>query len=67
MNVVGVAISKIIKKYDSNPKMAEARLIVEAGELTKRSVIRKTFESISIRFASIACYNLSTSDSCIAN
>ena len=57
----GVAISKIIKKYDSNPKMAEARLIVEAGELTKRSVIRKTFEA-SARFGSIACYNLSTSD-----
>ncbi len=57
----GVAISKIIKKYDSNPKMAEARLIVEAGELTQRSIIRKTFET-SACFASIACYNLSTTE-----
>ncbi|MDG1522339.1 MAG: DNA polymerase III subunit delta [Hellea sp.] len=55
----GVAISKIIKKYDNSPKMAEAKLIVEAGELTQRSVIRKTFEA-SACFASIACYNLST-------
>ena len=57
----GVAISKIIKKYDSNPKMAEARLIVEAGELTQRSIIRKTFET-SACFASIACYNLSITE-----
>ena len=57
----GQTISKIIKKYDNNPKMAEAKLIVEAGELTQKSVIRKTFEA-SKNFLSIACYSLSTID-----
>lgn len=49
------ALSKIIKSFDVDPQKAEARLIVEAGDLSTRSAIRKTFESAG-QFASIGCY-----------
>lgn len=49
------AISKIIKSFDARPQKAEARLIVEAGDLSTRSAIRKAFEAAG-HFASIGCY-----------
>jgi len=55
------AISKIIKSFDTDPQKAEAKLIIEAGDLTPRSAIRKTFES-SGHFASIGCYRANTQD-----
>jgi len=51
----GAAISKIIKSFDVNPNKAEARLIVEAGDLSPRSAIRKAFEAAG-QFVSIGCY-----------
>ena len=51
----GAAISKIIKSFDTNPQKAEARLVVEAGDLSTRSAIRKAFEAAG-QFASIGCY-----------
>lgn len=52
---MGAAISKIIKSFDINPEKAEARLIVEGGDMSTRSAIRKTFEAAG-HFASIGCY-----------
>lgn len=52
---MGAAISKIIKSFDANPEKAEARLIVEAGDMSTRSAIRKAFEAAG-HFASIGCY-----------
>ena len=57
----GAAISKIIKDLDLNPNKAAARLVVEAGELTPRSAIRKAFEAGG-RFAAIGCYKDSAAD-----
>lgn len=51
----GAAISKIIKSFDANPEKCEARLVVEAGDLSTRSAIRKAFEAAG-KFASIGCY-----------
>ena len=61
---MGSAISKIIKSFDTDPQKAEARLIVEAGDLSTRSALRKTFEAAG-HFASIGCYADSARD--IAN
>ena len=49
------ALSKIIKGFDAQPQKCEARLIVEAGDLSTRSAIRKAFEAAGL-FASIGCY-----------
>jgi DNA polymerase-3 subunit delta len=57
----GAAIAKIIKSFDTDPDKAEAKLIVEAGDLTPRSAIRKAFESAG-NFASIGCYAANTAD-----
>jgi len=51
----GAAISKIIKSFDTNPQKAEARLIIEGGDMSTRSAIRKAFEAAG-HFASIGCY-----------
>ncbi len=51
----GAAISKIIKSLDANPDTCAARLIVEGGDMTPRSAIRKTFEAAG-HFAAIGCY-----------
>jgi DNA polymerase-3 subunit delta len=51
----GAAISKIIKNFDTHPEKAEARLIVEGGDMSTRSAIRKAFEAAGC-FASIGCY-----------
>lgn len=58
---MGAAISKIIKSFDVEPQKCEARLIVEAGDLSARSAIRKAFEAAG-HFASIGCYADSARD-----
>ncbi len=57
----GAAISKIIKSLDTNPQTCAARLIVEAGDMTPRSAIRKAFEAAG-QFAAIGCYADSAAD-----
>ena len=57
----GAAISKIIKSLDANPQTCAARLIVEGGDMTPRSAIRKAFEAAG-HFASIGCYADSAAD-----
>lgn len=60
----GAMIAKIIKDFDTNPHKAEAKLIVEAGDMTPRSAVRKAFEAGG-RFAAVGCYTDSAAD--IAN
>lgn len=57
----GAAIAKIIKSFDVNPETAEAKLIIEAGDLSPRSAVRKAFEAAG-KFASIGCYAASAND-----
>lgn len=57
----GAAISKIIKDLDARPETAEAKLIVEAGDMTPRSAIRKACEAAG-HFAAVGCYNDSAAD-----
>lgn len=60
----GAAISKIIKALDTAPSRAAAKLVIEAGDLTPRSTVRKTFEAAG-HFAAIGCYKDNPAD--IAN
>ncbi len=60
----GAAIAKILKDFEIHPERAAARLIVEAGDLTPRSAVRKAFEAAG-RFAALGCYADSAAD--IAN
>lgn len=55
------AISKTIKALDARPDMCAAKLIVEAGDMTPRSAIRKAFEGAKY-FAAIPCYADSQAD-----
>ncbi len=55
------AIAKLIKAFDVDPKTAEAKLIIEAGDLTPRSAVRKAFEAAG-HFAAIGCYLASAGD-----
>ncbi|MDB2439910.1 DNA polymerase III subunit delta, partial [Hellea sp.] len=57
----GAAIAKIIKNFDAEPDKCEAKLIVEAGDLTPRSAIRKAFEAAG-KFAAIGCYTANAAD-----
>ena len=57
----GAAISKIIKEFDARPETAEAKLIIEAGDMTPRSAIRKACEAAG-HFAAVGCYNDSAAD-----
>ena len=57
----GAAISKLIKEFDADPNKAEAKLIIEAGDMTPRSAIRKACEAAG-HFASIGCYAASAKD-----
>ena len=57
----GAAISKIIKTLDARPETAEAKLIIEAGDMTPRSAIRKACEAAG-HFAAVGCYNDSAAD-----
>ncbi len=58
------SIAKTIKALDARPQTCAAKLIVEAGDMTPRSAIRKAFEGAK-HFAAIACYADSQAD--IAN
>ncbi len=51
----GAAIGKTITALDAKPELCAAKLIIEAGDLSPRSSVRKAFEGAS-RFATIACY-----------
>ena len=55
------AISKLIKAFDTEPERAEAKLIIEGGDMTTRSAIRKAVEA-SKYFAAIGCYPASAND-----
>lgn len=55
------AISKLIKGFDADPTRAEAKLIIEAGDMTTRSAIRKAVEA-SKHFAAVACYAANAND-----
>lgn len=57
----GAAISKLIKDFDTNPEKAAAKLIIEAGDMTPRSAIRKACDAAG-HFASIGCYAASAKD-----
>lgn len=57
----GAAISKIIKELDTNPDRAAAKLVIEAGDMTPRSAVRKAFETAG-HFAAIGCYADSAAD-----
>jgi len=57
----GAAISKLIKQFDTDPDKAEAKLIIEAGDMTPRSAIRKACEAAG-HFAAIGCYAASAKD-----
>lgn len=57
----GAAIAKVIKSFDSKPGQAAAKLIIEAGDMTPRSAVRKAFEAAG-HFAAIGCYADSTAD-----
>ncbi len=57
----GAGIAKLIKEFDANPDKAEAKLIIEAGDMTTRSAIRKACDAAG-RFASIGCYPASAKD-----
>lgn len=51
----GASIAKILKGLDARPETCAARLIIEAGDLTPRSAVRKAFEAAK-NFAAIPCY-----------
>jgi len=57
----GAAISKIIKNLDTDPSKAAAKLVMEAGDMTPRSAVRKAFEAAG-HFAAIGCYADSAAD-----
>ncbi|NNC38263.1 MAG: DNA polymerase III subunit delta [Acidimicrobiales bacterium] len=51
----GAAVAKILKTLDARPETCAARLIIEAGDMTPRSAVRKAFETAK-NFAAIPCY-----------
>jgi len=57
----GAAIAKIIKQIDADPMRAEAKLVIEAGDLSTRSTIRKAGEAAK-HFAALGCYPLGARD-----
>jgi len=57
----GQAIAKLINGFDADPSRAEAKLIIEAGDLTPRSHIRKAVEAAG-HFAAIGCYAANAND-----
>lgn len=57
----GAAISKLIKEFDSHPERCAAKLVVEAGDMTPRSAIRKAFEAAG-NFVTIPCYAVNVRD-----
>lgn len=52
----GARIAKTIKALDARPDTCAAKLIIEAGDLSPRSAVRKCFETAK-NFAAIPCYS----------
>ncbi|MGJ8560556.1 MAG: DNA polymerase III subunit delta [Litorimonas sp.] len=57
----GAAIAKIIKQIDAEPMRVEAKLVIEAGDLSTRSAIRKAAEAAK-HIAALGCYPLGLRD-----
>ena len=57
----GAAISKIIKEIDGDPSRVEAKLVIEAGDLSTRSAIRKAAEAAK-NIAALGCYPMGARD-----
>ena len=57
----GLAISKLIKSFDTHPDRCAAKLVIEAGDLSPRSHIRKAFDAAG-NFSSIPCYAVNARD-----
>lgn len=57
----GAAIAKAIKALDARPETCAAKLIIEAGDMTPRSAVRKAFETAK-HFVAIPCYADSQAD-----
>lgn len=57
----GAALSKILKDIDSDPLRVEAKLVIEAGDLSTRSAIRKAAEAAQ-HIAALGCYPLGMRD-----
>lgn len=55
------AITALLKELDVNPNRAEAKLIIEAGDMTPRSSIRKFCEAAK-HFAAVGCYAAAAKD-----
>lgn len=53
----GAAIAKLLKQIDAEPARVEAKLVIEAGDLSPRSAIRKAAEA-GKHLAAIGCYPL---------
>jgi DNA polymerase-3 subunit delta len=51
----GAAIAKILKTVDTDPSKVESKLVIEAGDLTPRSAVRKASEAAK-HIAAIGCY-----------
>ena len=51
----GQAIGKIIKALDAKPEICAGKMMIEAGDLTPRSHVRKAFEGAK-NFAALPCY-----------
>ncbi|WP_298914728.1 DNA polymerase III subunit delta [uncultured Algimonas sp.] len=57
----GAAIAKILKALDADPSRVEARLVIEAGDLSTRSAVRKAAEAAK-HVAAIGCYPMGARD-----
>ena len=51
----GAAIAKILKQVDADPSKVEAKLVIEAGDLSTRSATRKAAEAAK-HIAAVGCY-----------
>ena len=54
----GSAIGKLIAQFDADPARCAAKLVIEAGDMTPRSAVRKAFEAAA-NFAALPCYQAS--------
>lgn len=57
----GAAISKMLKEIDGDPSRVEAKLVIEAGDLSTRSAIRKAVEAAK-NLAALGCYPMGARD-----
>ena len=51
----GKAIADLVRHFDTQPRLAASKLIIEGGEMKTSSVIRKAVEA-SKHFAALPCY-----------